>query len=493
MTTLRPKKVLVINNNPGGAPGHYTQQFIQRMYEANLDVFEARSVQAVEACAREVNDTNDVGLIVSCGSSVVLTEPVDIGAHITKTTAAVLHFPNAPIVGICFGMQLIANLYGGTLTRSNNGYSPGRLVEFQKTEAATRLLATLTPTFTQWASNFIFVECLPPRFVVTAVDDYGRTMAMEHVHEHVYGVQFHPEVLKEGVKRNILDGIVALVGQNRRAKGSGPLQIGSSCSHPWQCSQKCRRRQAIKKVTVTLTADMPANHDKHLGARLATARREAFKMLQRDHCKAGGITVAALDEAIRVLTQLACAPAPSEVSAVSEIGESCSLTEQSKQDTCSMHDADIRLRNAVRHALQSATSKAAGSSRSTSVGSAQTGVTCGSQATSTCMSHGLGTGSELSDKTISSQVLEDSSAAVELSTLEEADLQLRSIVKEVLLKSSSNSSNSNSNQDLNKKLAAAKRSVMSFLRQNRSASGQVPSTLIATAIADLQKTAMGSN
>ncbi|CAJ1367488.1 unnamed protein product [Effrenium voratum] len=93
-------------------PGRYTQELIARVQEAGLEVQEARSGEAVAALARR---QADVGLIISCGSPVVLTEPVDLRAHVCKTTAAMLLFPKAPVVGICYGMQLLALLYGGAL------------------------------------------------------------------------------------------------------------------------------------------------------------------------------------------------------------------------------------------------------------------------------------------------------------------------------------------------------------------------------------------
>jgi len=43
------------------------------------------------------------------------------------------------------------------------------------------------------ASNYIFVEQMPHHFTVTAVDSANRIMAMEHVRDHVYGIQWHPE------------------------------------------------------------------------------------------------------------------------------------------------------------------------------------------------------------------------------------------------------------------------------------------------------------
>ncbi|CAE8739447.1 unnamed protein product [Polarella glacialis] len=219
----RTDVVLVINNNPDGGPGRYTPFLIERIREAGLLVQEARTVDAVDAYAESVSRDGGhakVGLIITCGSPVVLTEPVDVRAHVAKTTAAVLHFPNAPIVGICFGMQLLAVLYGGKLEEQRETRHAGLWAELQlRCEQPSRLLDGLTTAFHQWASNFIFVTQIPSQFIATAVDSSERVMAMEHVHEHVYGVQWHPEVLHEEVGRHIIDRMVALVGQPRSPTG----------------------------------------------------------------------------------------------------------------------------------------------------------------------------------------------------------------------------------------------------------------------------------
>ncbi|CAE7788481.1 unnamed protein product [Symbiodinium sp. CCMP2592] len=99
-------------------PGRYTQQLVSRAREAGLRVREVRTVDAVNTLATDLaqdDAASDIGLIVSCGSPVVLTEPVDLREHVAKTTAAMLQFPDAPVVGICYGMQLLTLLYGGKL------------------------------------------------------------------------------------------------------------------------------------------------------------------------------------------------------------------------------------------------------------------------------------------------------------------------------------------------------------------------------------------
>ena len=183
--------VLVINNNPDQQPGTFTQLLLSHLTRLNHRWVEARTIEQVTAVARD--STVNISLIISCGSAVVLTAPVDLELHVAKTSAAMLHFPEAPVVGICYGMQLIAQLYGGRLTgEPGTGHSgtadfPGHWHQLSRSQSVSRLRGS-TAAGTYWCSNFIFVSETPPNFNLTLLDADGRAMAMEHKHEHVYGV-----------------------------------------------------------------------------------------------------------------------------------------------------------------------------------------------------------------------------------------------------------------------------------------------------------------
>mmetsp|Transcript_37024 Transcript_37024/g.105832 ORF Transcript_37024/g.105832 Transcript_37024/m.105832 type:complete len:501 (+) Transcript_37024:99-1601(+) len=460
-----PKTVLVINNNPNGEPGHSTQLVIQHLKAAQLFVYEARTIEAVDAFADEVTDSNDVGLIVSCGSRVVLTEPVEVEKHVTKTTAAMLHFPNAPVVGICFGMQLLAVLYGGELVaQREDGHAGGKWETMRRTDAASRMLDGLSPTFTQWASNFIFVERAPPRFLGTAVDSFGRLMAMEHAHEHVYGVQFHPEVVREeSPERHVVDGIIALVGQNRRIKASRAAGQGVD---GWQCSSRCPLRRALRDATQC----EPACGE--LALCLAAAKREALATLQRDHCRAGGITESALADAIASLRRLGgpgrkggAGDAVGELDpGRGELQESAGPAPESiRQGLCSPHAADLRLRAAVKELLRKARSKQSvgSSSRTTSAGSARTTATSSTVRTGLPAAGMAAGGTDLQMPMASDCTQADALGHL---SLHEADLKLRNEVKEIM-------QSGHAAAGCGQALAAARRGAMAVLRGEEHAGG----------------------
>ncbi len=98
-----------------------------------------------------------------------------------------------PILGICYGMQLVARLSGGKVVPSNQR-------EYGRAEIAIRenkgLFAGFEPRATAivWASHGDRVDEPPPHFRVTATSANAPVAAMQHDQKPIYGVLFHPEV-----------------------------------------------------------------------------------------------------------------------------------------------------------------------------------------------------------------------------------------------------------------------------------------------------------
>jgi GMP synthase (glutamine-hydrolysing) len=96
-----------------------------------------------------------------------------------------------PILGICYGMQLMAHQLGGAVSRANHR-------EYGKTELSVlerdRLFSCLEPLEQCWMSHGDLVESPPPGFRVTARTGKAPVAAMAHPAKNLYAVQFHPEV-----------------------------------------------------------------------------------------------------------------------------------------------------------------------------------------------------------------------------------------------------------------------------------------------------------
>ncbi len=98
-----------------------------------------------------------------------------------------------PVLGICYGMQLVATLAGGRSVPS-----PER--EYGRAEITIRentgLFAGFEPnaTTTVWASHGDRIDEPPPQFRVTATSANAPVAAMQHASKPIFGVLFHPEV-----------------------------------------------------------------------------------------------------------------------------------------------------------------------------------------------------------------------------------------------------------------------------------------------------------
>ena len=97
-----------------------------------------------------------------------------------------------PILGICLGMQAIAQQCGGTIGSGEYGGYADVTVEIL--DESDPLVGPLAPTTRVWASHADEVTAVPDAFVVTATSDVCAIEAMSHRTRDLYGVQWHPEV-----------------------------------------------------------------------------------------------------------------------------------------------------------------------------------------------------------------------------------------------------------------------------------------------------------
>ena len=114
-----------------------------------------------------------------------------------------------PVLGICYGLQLMAHLLGGHVAKGERGEFGLALLE---ATAASPLFAGLDPARRQvWMSHRDLVSTLPAGFEVHARTDTCPVAAMGDVARRLYGVQFHPEVVHTLQGREILANFVLSV------------------------------------------------------------------------------------------------------------------------------------------------------------------------------------------------------------------------------------------------------------------------------------------
>ena len=136
---------------------------------------------------KRFKDFNSIrGIILSGGPSTVTKEkfervPIEIFSK------------KIPILGICYGLQLIAKLYGGKIKSSKRKREFGRAFIFKKRRSE------LTKNFFKnkssvWMSHEDAVVKLPKNFQVIAYTKDSRLTIIENKKKKIYGVQFHPEI-----------------------------------------------------------------------------------------------------------------------------------------------------------------------------------------------------------------------------------------------------------------------------------------------------------
>lgn len=109
-----------------------------------------------------------------------------------------------PILGICYGMQYMAQHFGGKITKSESlkEYGP-RKAKFEKS-----LLFDGVTDSTVWCSHGDSVESIPAGFHIIASSKNCPVLAIESINSPMWGVQFHPEVTHTDQGKKILENFV---------------------------------------------------------------------------------------------------------------------------------------------------------------------------------------------------------------------------------------------------------------------------------------------
>jgi len=140
---------------------------------------------------------NPKGIIFSGGPSSVY----DSGAPIPDKKIFQL---NVPILGICYGHQIIVNNFGGKIKRANKEYGSSVLT----IDSNSDILNGIGDSVRAWMSHGDEAENVPEGFEIIGHTENSRSAAIANKQKTVFGIQFHPEVVHTEKGTEILKNFV---------------------------------------------------------------------------------------------------------------------------------------------------------------------------------------------------------------------------------------------------------------------------------------------
>lgn len=183
---MQPKeRILIIDFG-----SQFTQLITRRVREANV----YSEIHSHKITFEEIKQFEPAGIILSGGPmSVYDSDAPDLDERILKM--------NIPVLGICYGLQLISKKLGGKV-------EPAKDREYGKAILNvvddSPLFKDVTKESKVWMSHGDYLTELPKGFSITAKSDHSPIGAVANELDKIYGVQFHPEVVHTDEGKKII-------------------------------------------------------------------------------------------------------------------------------------------------------------------------------------------------------------------------------------------------------------------------------------------------
>jgi GMP synthase (glutamine-hydrolysing) len=189
MSEIHEHKILILDYG-----SQYTQLIARRIRELKVYC----EIHPFNYSVEHIIHFNPRGIILSGGPASVYQS----GAPLSSPAIFDL---GIPILGICYGMQLMTHQLGGEVARSGEreyGYS-SLIIDDER-----NLLKGFSDGEQVWMSHGDRINVMPEGFEVLAHTKSSPVAAMKHKRAHLYGVQFHPEVAHTPRGMTILSNFV---------------------------------------------------------------------------------------------------------------------------------------------------------------------------------------------------------------------------------------------------------------------------------------------
>ncbi len=153
-----------------------------------------------------------------------------------------------PVLGICYGCQLMADMAGGEICAA------GSVSEYGKVElhvSPSPLFEGIPEHSVCWMSHTDYVKIAPNRFAVIASTEHCPCAAMADEERRLYGVQFHPEVTHTEYGRHLLRNFLFRIC---RCRGDWQMEDFTAAA-----VEKYRRELSGKRVLCALSGGVDSS------------------------------------------------------------------------------------------------------------------------------------------------------------------------------------------------------------------------------------------
>ena len=191
---IHAEKILVLDFG-----SQYTQLIARRVRELKVYC----EIWPCTASLAKVRKFAPRGLILSGGPASVYDQSAPLGPK------GILDL-GLPVLGICYGMQVISHLLGGEVARAR-GHEYGRAhLEILRPGGLFRGLGKGSGDTSDvvWMSHGDKIKTPPPGFAAVARTTSAPVAAMAHPRKKLFGLQFHPEVVHTPMGPAILENFV---------------------------------------------------------------------------------------------------------------------------------------------------------------------------------------------------------------------------------------------------------------------------------------------
>jgi GMP synthase (glutamine-hydrolysing) len=181
--------------------GQYSQLVARRVRECSVFC----EIKPHTITAKEVAELAPIGIILTGGPAGTRTNPPTLDPAILEL--------GIPVLGICYGGQLIARLCGGEVDEAHSSEFDAAPVQM---EGASPLFAGLPTQSISWIGQQDYIRRLPEGFLAIATDHNHPAAAFAQPERRLYGLQFRPEVERTeqgtAIISNFLKGICGATG-----------------------------------------------------------------------------------------------------------------------------------------------------------------------------------------------------------------------------------------------------------------------------------------